>query len=65
MLAEIGLTLAGVDVDKASRFVPDHQEAMREALRQTIEELESMRPRDGTAPALDEYVREAFASAMR
>ena len=65
MLAEIGLTLAGVDVDKASRFVPDQRKTMREALQQAIGELDSLCPRGGTAPALDEYVREAFASAGR
>ncbi len=65
MLAEIALTLAGVDLNKASRFVPDQLRAMRRALRAAVRDLDSRCTTLPDAPGLDAYVREAFARAAR
>lgn len=65
MLAEIGLTLAGVDVGKASRFIPGHLGAMRRVVRETVRALESMCQSLPDAPELEAYVRDAFARAAR
>lgn len=65
MLAEIALTLAGVDVKKASRFAPDQLGAMRRALRDTVRHLDTRCKTLPCAPGLDAYVRDAFARAAR
>jgi hypothetical protein len=65
MLAEIALTLAGVDLEKASRFVPDQLGAMRRALRETVRDLDSRCKALSDEPGLDAYVRDAFARAAR
>lgn len=65
MLAEIALTLAGVDLKKATRFVPDQFGAMRRALRDTVRDLDSRCKTLPDAPGLDAYVRDAFARAAR
>jgi hypothetical protein len=63
MLAEIALTLARVDLTKASRFVPDQLGAMNGALRKTVRDLDSRRRTLPAAPGLDDYVHDAFARA--
>ena len=39
MLAEIGLTLANVNLEAASRFIPEQRPRMRRAVRATIRSL--------------------------
>lgn len=65
MLAEVGLTLAAVDLDEASRFVPEQRPAMRQATLDAIRELSSLCPETKDTPELDQYVREAFERASR
>jgi phosphatidylserine/phosphatidylglycerophosphate/cardiolipin synthase-like enzyme len=65
MLAEIALTLASVDLEQASRFIPDQRSRMRRTLRGAITALESRCAALPDAPALEAYVRDAFAMAGR
>ena len=65
MLAEIALTLAGIDLKKASRFMPGQLKAMRQVVREAIMTLESMCESLSDAPALEAYVRDAFAKAAK
>jgi hypothetical protein len=63
MLAEMALTLSRVDLDKASRFIPDQRSRIRLAQVGAIAALESQCASLPDAPALEAYVREAFARA--
>lgn len=65
MLAEMALTLASVDLKKASRFIPDQLRPMHSAVREAIEALDSMCRSLPDAPGLDSYVRDAFKRAVR
>lgn len=63
MLAEIGLTLASVELDKSSRFIPDERKSMRSAIRNAAEELQALCVELDEAPELRAYVHDAFKRA--
>jgi hypothetical protein len=65
MLAEIGLTLANVDLERASRFIPEHRARMRRALRATIRALAERSADAEAAASLQSYVDDAFRRALR
>jgi len=65
MLAEIGLTLANVDLERASRFIPEHRARMRRALRATIRALAERGADAEAAASLQSYVEDAFRRALR
>ncbi|WP_157592146.1 hypothetical protein [Solirubrobacter soli] len=62
LLAEVALTLSGVDVAAAMRLCPEHAEEAATVLRGAIEALHALAPQDGEG-ALGAYVRDAFARA--
>jgi hypothetical protein len=65
MLAEIGLTLAAIDVEKASRLIPERKRRMRRVLRDAVNALENMCGELDPASPLTAYVRGAFSRARR
>jgi hypothetical protein len=65
MLAEIGLTLANVDLEAACRFIPDQRPRMRSAVRATIRSLSKRCADADAAPSLKRYVEDAFRRALR
>ena len=65
MLAEIGLTLANVNLEAASRFIPEQQTRMRGAVRATIRSLAKRCTHAEAAPSLQAYVEDAFQRALR
>jgi hypothetical protein len=65
MLAEIGLTLANIDLEAASRFVPEQRPRMRRAVRATIRSLAKRCADAEAAPSLQSYVDDAFRRALK
>ena len=65
MLAEIALTLAEVDLRKASRFIPKQRRAMRQLVGEAVTTLQSTRESIPGSPALEAYVADAFARATQ
>jgi hypothetical protein len=65
MLAEIGLTLANVDLERTSRFIPDDLPRMRRAIRAATRALASKCAGVASEPALKTYVDDAFRRALR
>jgi hypothetical protein len=65
MLAEISLTLASLDLGAASRFIPKQRSSMENAVHEAVRALESKCERPSNAPALEEYVQDAFTRAKR
>ena len=65
MLAEIGLTLANVNLEAASRFIPDQRPRMRRAVRATIRSLAKRCADAEAAPSLQTYVEDTFRRALK
>ena len=65
MLAEIGLTLANIDLEAASRFIPEQRPRMRRAVRATIRSLAKRCADAEAAPSLQSYVDDAFRRALK
>jgi phosphatidylserine/phosphatidylglycerophosphate/cardiolipin synthase-like enzyme len=65
MLAEIGLTLANVNLEAASRFIPEQRPRMRRAVRATIRSLAKRCADAEAAPSLQAYVEDAFRRALK